>query len=544
MILTRSRRYLAEYARALEAQQVPYDITGAGSLRDSVELRALVDALDTLLQADDPVPLVAYLRGPLVGMGDDELYALRQASWRFHWHGAPPARDLPAPVTARLQRALLSLQNLWDDVRQRPLAASLERFIEATGLAAHASTGAAGSSRAGNLLRVLAIVRDAQSRRGLGWAEIAYELRDLLEDDRQRVEEMTLETGRPDVVRIMNLHQAKGLEAKMVFLADAFDTSPQHHPVDVHVSRVSDKPYLSMAVTRRARFNTIVLAEPEGWQEDAAEEARYLAAESLRLVYVAATRACDVLVLGTTPRSRGSWSLLEPAVAGAPDLPAPMAAPVPWASQDSDDESIDLAAQRVAAHKRWAQACKPSYELQTATDDEARLLWDADVEGRGRGRHYGTVVHRLFESAVLGRLEDLDDVGEHRYVVGLIAAEGLDAVDAASTAQRALAAFRGSEIWQELARAATEVYVEVPIASVQDDTVRRGVIDLVYRIEGGWKIVDYKTHRDLTGELLQVFALQVNAYATHWEAVSGESVIERGLWLATSDGTDRYIALS
>ena len=478
-----------------------------------------------------------------MGMGDDELYALRQARWCFRWCGTPPGHGLAADVAARLQRGLLSLQKLWDDVRQRPLAASLERFIEATGLAAHASIGTAGSSRAGNLLRLLAMVRDAQSRRGLGWAEITDELRDLLEDDRQRIEEMTLETGRPDVVRVMNLHQAKGLEAKVVFLADAFDTSSHHHPVDVHVSRVAEIPYLSMAVTRRARFNTTVLAEPKGWEQDAAEEARYLAAESLRLVYVAATRARDVLVLGTTAQSRGAWSLLEPAAVGAADLPRPMAATTPSSSQDPDGEAIDVAAQRVHMRQRWAQACKPSHAMATVTDDEQRMLWDTDAEVRGRGRHYGTVVHRLFESALLGRLGNLDEDDERRYVQVLLAAGGLDSVDAVSAAQRALAEFRGSDIWQEVVRAAADVFVEVPIASAEDDAVRRGVIDLVYRIEGGWKIIDYKTHPDLTAELTQVFKLQINAYAAHWEAVSGAPVAERGLWLATSDGTDRYVEL-
>jgi hypothetical protein len=75
------------------------------------------------------------------------------------------------------------------------------------------------------------------------------------------------------------------------------------------------------------------------------------------------------------------------------------------------------------------------------------------------------------------------------------------------------------------------------------------VIDLIYRVDAtgvgaGWKVVDYKTHRDVTPELMARFTRQVDAYADHWEAVSGEPVVERGLWLAASDGKDRYLALS
>ena len=548
MILTRSRRHLGEYARALEAQQVPYDITGAGSLRDSLELRALVDALDTLLQADDPVPLVAYLRGPLVGLGDDELYALRVAHWRFRWPEPPPGDGLEADLAERLRRALASLQRLWDDVRERPFAAALERFVEVTGLAAHAGIGDAGSSRAGNLLRVLAMVRDAQSRRGLGWGQITDELRDLLDDDRQRVEEMTLETGRSDVVRVMNLHQAKGLEAKVVFLADAFDTSAQQHRVDMHVSRVAATPYLSMAVTRRTRFQTIVLAEPEGWQEDAAEEARFLAAESLRLVYVAATRARDVLVLGMTGQSRGAWAILEPAAAGAPELPIPSPAegrPVSGAGA----RTVDMAALQAQTRARWVRARTPSYVLESVSqEEESPPLEQGQEESHPRGRRYGTVVHRLLESAVRGRLRDLDEAGEAAYVRCLLAEEGIGSTEAEAAALRALNAFRASTIWQELGRAVGGVHVEVPLALQEGDTVRRGVIDLVYRVGEdpvgvGWKIVDYKTHAAVTPALTERFSRQVTRYAEHWEAVSGEPVVERGLWLAASDGKDRYIAL-
>jgi ATP-dependent helicase/nuclease subunit A len=87
------------------------------------------------------------------------------------------------------------------------------------------------------------------------------------------------------------------------------------------------------------------------------------------------------------------------------------------------------------------------------------------------------------------------------------------------------------------------VHTEVPFAGGTGKSVRRGVIDLVYRVDGGWKIVDYKTHIQLTPELTQRFSRQVAAYADHWETVSDEPVVERGLWLAASSGTDRYYAL-
>ena len=548
MILTRSRRHLVDYARALEEQAVPYDITGAGSLRTSSELRALVDALEAVLRTDDPVALVAYLRGLLVGLGDDELYRLRRAGWNFHLRAAPPP-TVEDDLRERLQRALAQLRQLRRDLQLRPPAVALERFVESTGLAALAVARDGGSSRVGNLLRVLAIVRDAQSRRRLAWGRIAAELRDLLEEEMFRVEEMTLETGRSDVVRVMNLHQAKGLEAKVVFLADPGDTASRRHGVDVHVSRLAEQPYLSMAVARPGRFQPIVLAEPEGWEADAQEESRYAEAEELRLVYVAATRARDALVVGLgANHNRGPWAALTAALSGAQDLPEPPAAPA--APAPDAGEVVDVVAQRRDRDGRWERAREASYAQLRVTEEAETDLLDPDPETRGRGRAYGTVVHELFESAVAGRLRGLSDSEIAAYIDAQLTTAGLDVVRLGPAARSALACFQVSEIWDEISSAGADVHAEVPFAQAQGDTMLRGVIDLVYRLDDrGWKIVDYKTHQaagdgaEAEDSLRARYAEQVEAYAAHWEAVSGERVVERGLWLAASDGTDRYIAL-
>ena len=547
MILTRTRRYLSEYSRALEEQGVPYDVTGAGSLRSSGELRALVDALEAVLRPDDPVALIACLRGPLHGLGDDDLYRLRRAGWGFRLTQDGP-EGLEAPLDERLDGALRGLRKLRSDLDRLPAAAALERFIEGSGLAAVAAGRPAGSSRVGNLLRVVSMVREWQGRHGLDWARVASYLRDLLEEEELRVEEMTLETGRPDVVRVMNLHQAKGLEAKVVFLADSADRSAARQAVDTHVSRLGESPYLSMAVTMSGRFRPVVLAEPDGWEQDQAEEERFAAAEELRLVYVAATRASDILVVSLSAHRRGGpWSALDHKLSGAPDLPLPAAdtpAPAPRDSSPTDD----FAELRRERERSLEAAARPSYCQTVVTEEEELAAGEADPETRGRGRNYGTVVHRLLESLATRRLEGLDEAALRAFVRSILVEEGLDPEVLEQAAMTAIDRFRESELWGELRAAGDEVHAEVPFGEARDEGVRRGVIDLVYRIgERAWKVVDYKTH---SGEgdramesLADRYADQVAAYAEHWERASGERVTERGLWLASSDGADRYISL-
>ncbi len=541
MILTRTRRWLAQYGRSLEQRGIPYDITGAGSVKESVELRAIVDALDTILRPNDAVSVVATLRGVLFGFGDDELYAIKQADWTFHLDEQIPA-DLDVSLRQRLRGAIDSLHGLRFDLKRYPPAAALERFVDDSGLIAAAAAQESGSARAGNLLRLLSMVRDWQSRRSLSWVQIASQLRDLLEGGEFRIEEMTLETGRQDVVRVMNLHQAKGLEAKVVFLVDPTDTSAEQHGVDVHVSRLGDEPYLSMAVTSQGPRKPWVMAEPEGWQQDAELESRYLAAEQLRLVYVAATRAADVLVVGQGPTHSGPWKDLHLGLRDVEDLPIPQDVPV--AQDESSHAAVDIAEHRATRQQRWAAVGRPSWESAAVADGHHQQPWESET--RGDGQQYGVVVHRLLEHCVTGRLNPQDEKTIESLARALLSEQEVEEEDPMTAqATRDVMRFGESSLWEQIQDSA-EVHAEVPYASASSleqamPKIDRGVIDLVFRAPQGWWLVDYKTQRLSTGDakswdrmtsaLLAQYQPQLSAYIRHWQHVTQELVVVTGLWL-------------
>ena len=98
-----------------------------------------------------------------------------------------------------------------------PAAAALERVLEDSGYLALAATTPGGVD-AGDVVHAVDRVRQVVETGG-SLADAA----DALEADREatsEVESLPLEPGRTDVVRLMNLHKAKGLEANVVFLAD------------------------------------------------------------------------------------------------------------------------------------------------------------------------------------------------------------------------------------------------------------------------------------------------------------------------------------
>ena len=83
--------------------------------------------------------------------------------------------------------------------------------------------------------------------------------------------------------------------------------------------------------------------------------------------------------------------------------------------------------------------------------------------------------------------------------------------------------------------------VEVPFAASEvDDQVRgivEGIIDLAFRENEGWVIVDYKTDAmaDPAGwqQRTELYRRQVTLYADYWEQLTGETVVERVLVLTS-----------
>ena len=538
LILARTTGTLSTYARALEMRGLPYDLSGGGSLRQVPQLQTLVEVLEAVHEPDDAVALLAYLRGPLVGLADDELAAYRRAGGCFDGTRAVPVADgeLTDELAARLREAFDRLDQVAQWLDRLTPAAGFERLVNETGMLAHAAAGEGGSSRAGSLVRVLALVRQWQAGGRLPhWGAALTELRALVDDDGFRLEEMTLEIGQPGAVRLMNLHQAKGLEAPVVFLADPCDTAAAGHRPEVHVSRVEGQPYLAMVATRaRGPWGSEVIAEPAGWETDAAREAAFAAAEELRLVYVAATRARDALVVSTyeDAAERGPWCRLYPALDSAPDLPTPpgVDAVAPAGSEVDRDGALGRIEQR------RAEVQVETRPVRAVTDAGGGSEVELTAEG-GRGRSFGTLVHGLLEAAVTGRLPaDAAEADIAAWIAHRAAELGVPDVHREG-ARTALEAFRRSPLWSELA-AASQVCAEVPFALLDEETspapVVRGVIDLAYRTAAGWVIVDYKTDRpegdDGAAALCERYGGQVRAYARYWCDLTGEPVVQMGLW--------------
>ncbi len=303
LILTRGRGRLSVYARALEAHSLPVQVTGAGVGVEN-EIHELKVLLECMIDPTNPVKVVSVLVGLFFGIDYERLVAHRLEG------GALDAMRPGDRGHPEVRGALEALQRWWRASASDPADVFISRLASELGLLPYAASGDLGSLRAGALLYGLDAVRaatlagDASLPGALAALESALDLKEA---------EAPLEPGRVDAVRLMNLHQAKGLEGTVVILADP--TEPPDRRPELHLTRSASgvaEGFLRVTPATSG-WRAKDVARPMGWQDKENAEKRFVDAEEVRLLYVAATRAREELVVARWPgrKKPSAWSAFE-----------------------------------------------------------------------------------------------------------------------------------------------------------------------------------------------------------------------------------------
>ena len=289
------------YVRELEARGVPHLLVGGRSFHDRLEVETLRAALTAIEWPDDEMMVYAALHGTLFALDDNLLLRFREEVGGLH-----PFRKVPEEVGEDLRPVALALRTLADlhkGRNRRPIVDTIQLLLDATRAHAGFALRPAGGQVLINVQYICDLARRFELRGGLSF--------------RGFVEQLTAEARRPgsgqspvleegaDGVRILTAHAAKGLEFPIVVLADITANLKSFEP-----SRTVD-PAAGLCAQK--------LLGCSPWELlDAAElEADRDAAEGIRLAYVAATRARDILVVptvGDEPWKNGWVSPLERAI--------------------------------------------------------------------------------------------------------------------------------------------------------------------------------------------------------------------------------------
>ncbi len=530
LIVTRGRKNLSIFARKLQELGIPHQVTGGSALNEVLELALLHNCLRAAIAPEDPVALVAALRSELFGISDVSLYRFKKHGGEFCFRRAIPAALTPEDkrgfddAFARLQRYATWLAAL-------PPVAAIERIVADLGLSALACAVPGGEIHAGSLAKAIELLRARQAQMWSA-AELVEYLGQLVSEE-EKHDGLPIRPYDSPVVRVMNLHKAKGLEAPIVFLADASGDSV--HGADIHIDRKGERVLGHMAIVGwGSAGRRTLLAHPPEWSRLESDEKAFLEAENKRLLYVAATRAGDQMVISHRESNANwnYWRFFDSHLAGVPPLEDP-GTPARPPAQTIAVSDADVRASREQIHARWSVAREKSYVVASVKD----LTVDASKRERAHASAgpvpaedaaaWGSVLHLLLQTASARPGANLLGLAE-----SALADEDLD-ITLAPLAVECVSGVMGSQIWQRAQRSSRRL-TEVPIQVLEGSTLVRGVIDLAFEENGGWVVVDYKTGvagEDAIAGCVELYREQVRMYAKKLSEITAKSARETGLFM-------------
>ncbi len=300
------------YVRALEARRMPHVLVGGRSFHDREEVLAIRNALGAIEWPDDELRVYASLRGPLFALGDDALLAYRHRVGRFFTlRPHPPAllAELDAPER-EVAEALERLGRLHRRRNHRPIADTIARLLAAVRAHAGIAIWPTGEQALANCLRTVDVARRFEARGAPSFRAFVEHLE--AEAERGEAQDAPVVEEGTEGVRIMTVHKAKGLEFPVVVLAD-----PTCNLVGRNPTRFVD-------AARGVWAEPLCGCVPHDLRDAEERERRHDREESIRLSYVAATRARDLLIVPVIGDRDGRpderWlGMLDPVLYPAPE---------------------------------------------------------------------------------------------------------------------------------------------------------------------------------------------------------------------------------
>ena len=352
---------------ALRAAGIPFQQEGGKLFFQRSEVRDVLAAIAAVDDPRDELALVAALRSRLGGATDVELWEHRVAHGSFDY--------MHEAVGSPLAPVLRVLRQLHLERHTRGLAGTITALLAATGARALHAAAPNGGAALSNLDTLQRFAAQFEAGRPAGFREFVRVLRDF-DREAPRLAEWAPQEDEADRVRLLTVHGAKGLEFPCVVLAN-LNAKGNVRSAPVVVDRGAER------VEVRIPSREVSGLETAGHAAAAVRERACGEDEEKRLLYVAATRARDYLVLPdfaakareallrgieSAPGALGGAALGDLRVAGvgldfgsatprwrvveATALPRPPRAPAPAGAGDALAAADALHARRAA----WAAA--------------------------------------------------------------------------------------------------------------------------------------------------------------------------------------------
>jgi DNA helicase-2/ATP-dependent DNA helicase PcrA len=504
LLLRSVRSYAAPYVEALRGAGIPAVVLGDASLFERGHVRQLVN-LFTFLGATKPWGDV-HVRQPILGLDEGTVAALKAFSgYLLDGDGDDELRDIgiASPVDRRKLLALIALKRRVQAKRHTCLLEVFYRLLAITGYPSLCERAGYPDPLCdlGVFSRLVAAFDEHAGTRTL------YPFLDYLKLMREGGVDPAIAEPE-DGVRVMTIHQAKGLEFPVVVVGSVMK---------------------GRLPSRRRREHYEVPYELRASGQPEVEDPHLV--DERKLFYVAATRARELLILGTADvvNKRGGG-------------PSPFLFEMLGQDLDAATELSRAYVAQVESHPTSSTGPRErlsftqlAYYLQCPVRFKFAVVYGLDLP-RPDPVDFGANVHRallgIHERARTGQIPAPEEVE------GIVTASWVPApqADPAQDRQAQKAALRQLRHYvahyrESLSRVAQ---AEAGFSFGLDRYVLVGKIDLLRHVDGGYELVDFKAGRSIPAALEQVDT-QLDLYALGAESSLKLPVVRQGVHFLQDD---------
>lgn len=566
-LLLRSLSDVAAYEEALRAQQIPYYLVGGHAFYTQQEIYDVLHLLRVVMSECDELSLAGVLRSPFFSLADETLFWLSEShkSLERGLFAEQLSSNIPADEQAKIRRAAETIALLRNHKQEWMPPKLLAEAMERTGYDAALLAEFMGERKLANLYKLMEQARQAVAS---GVGTLADYVSQLAEFTTTTPKESlaTTSPGSANVVRLMTVHQSKGLEFPVVVIPDLDRKPPVNRDQVVFDEQIG--PLVAPTTEGSSSGSGLGLFKHLDKLADQSE--------TDRLFYVACTRAADYLIFSGAfsdlEKPSGLWAkrlnelvdLATGEMRNLVDIPeaqqprlsvqhveATAAKPFgqgkapKWlklleeAGRQNADRKLDALAAPLSvdptARRRFSVTRLSGQIIPSGSDwwrDDPAAEEDGDVVREDAERIYdplgfGTLVH-----AVLERSDLNSEPSIARWAQTLAPYHDLLHADTVTTMATDLVGRFAESTRAVDMRAATEIHRELefvltwPLGTTTANArFLQGYIDCLYRSPaGGWQVIDYKTNQvDAPGvpELAAKYELQMLVYGLAVEQTWG-----------------------
>jgi ATP-dependent helicase/nuclease subunit A len=553
-ILFRATTVVPLYEEVFKRLGLPYLTVSGRGYYDRPEVRDLLSLLSVLNNPADDLNLATVLRSPIFGLSDETLFRLRWflPDGTLSTEPIPYKKSLLAPPaseqTQSVEKAASLLQELWKMVGQTDVWRLLKHAIEHTGyevaLALFDQEDGGEGRQRNNIQKFLEMARE---RHTVSLSQFLQSIQDLRAREAREGEALgsAPESG---AVQIMTIHAAKGLEFPVIVVADLGRGAFRGGASDM----ILHDPEFGLVC--KTRMDDEIQA-PAGYLWGKWLNERMEAAESKRLMYVALTRAADLLVL-SGQYNRSSW--MEQ-ISSALDIPEDGDEEETFVQEgfsiqvkrpayyediqlrkkmDASQESFVLTeipalAQPFALPEQERHFAVTHLQRSLTRNPEALPTVRAAVRSADPAAHTARVPHYLIGLAIHHILENwewlsLSQVSLEEKLIQSARREGIHEPDAVAFVLRIgmsmLDNLRASSLFEDIQQA-KQRFSELPFVLDTPLGKLHGVIDLLFQDKDGeWHLMEWKTDwvdEDSYAEKVEEYRQQIAIYVNAIKEVLG-----------------------